>query len=127
MNKKLFNHKGAYSATEHSANVKFVDKDFDTNGLYPIPVITSLTNGVLYLKTPINYNEKCDELWNEILKMCGLLGGVKKKLSNDKFVNRAKPEIVQKERDKQKYYEDKITITHQQLGMMEHYKLTSKK
>ena len=85
------------------------------------------TNGVLYLKTPINYNEKCDELWNEILKMCGLLGGVKKKLSNDKFVNRAKPEIVQKERDKQKYYEDKITITHQQLGMMEHYKLTSKK
>lgn len=43
---------------------------------------------------------------------------VAKKLSNDRFVQNAKPEIVQKERDKQADYQAKYDATQERITEM---------
>ena len=56
--------------------------------------------------------EKTEE---EIKYLKGFLISVEKKLSNEKFVANAKPEIVENERKKMKDAQDKIAILEEKL------------
>jgi valyl-tRNA synthetase len=119
----MFNHKESYSACEHLANVKFVNEIPDNH--FQIPIITTVTHGILYIPETYMSLEKykglAEEVWQDIVKMCGLLSGVKKKLANPKFIERANPEIVKKEREKKEYYDNKITKMSISLSEMENY------
>ena len=48
------------------------------------------------------------KIQKEITRLEGSLAGIEKKLSNEKFVANASPEIVEKERTKQKDWLDNI-------------------
>ena len=48
------------------------------------------------------------KIQKEITRLEGSLSGIEKKLSNEKFVANASPEIVEKERAKQKDWLDNI-------------------
>ena len=56
--------------------------------------------------------EKTEE---EIKYLKGFLISVEKKLSNEKFVANAKPEVVESERKKQKDAQDKIILLEEKL------------
>ena len=51
----------------------------------------------------------------ELKYLKGFLISVEKKLSNEKFVANAKPEIVEVERQKQKDAQDKIALLEEKL------------
>jgi len=111
--------KGALALLAHRANLIFVDEEPVGEDLHPCPITVDSFTLILYLKKEIDYAKQIQDTWTEMLKMCDLLGGVTRKLNNDKFIERARPEIVQKERDKKTYYEDNITELNNKLDLLE--------
>ncbi|WP_019805159.1 valine--tRNA ligase, partial [Streptococcus mutans] len=67
----------------------------------------------------LNVEEELARLNKELVKWQKELDIVAKKLSNDRFVQNAKPEIVQKERDKQTDYQTKYDATVERIKEME--------
>ena len=67
----------------------------------------------------LNVEEELARLNKELAKWQKELDIVAKKLSNDRFVQNAKPEIVQKERDKQADYQAKYDATVARKADME--------
>ena len=67
----------------------------------------------------LNVEEELARLNKELAKWQKELAMVAKKLSNDRFVQNAKPEIVQKERDKQADYQAKYDATVERIKEME--------
>ena len=67
----------------------------------------------------LNVEEELARLNKELAKWQKELDIVAKKLSNDRFVQNAKPEIVQKERDKQTDYQTKYDATVERIKEME--------
>jgi valyl-tRNA synthetase len=67
----------------------------------------------------LNVEEELARLNKELAKWQKELDIVAKKLSNDRFVQNAKPEIVQKERDKQIDYQTKYDATVERIKEME--------
>ncbi|MCB4964900.1 hypothetical protein LGW27_10445, partial [Streptococcus mutans] len=63
--------------------------------------------------------EELTRLNKELSKWQKELDMVAKKLSNEKFIANAKPEIVQKERDKQIDYQTKYDATVERIKEME--------
>jgi valyl-tRNA synthetase len=65
---------------------------------------TVLNNCEIYvpLKGLIDLDVERNRLQKEITRFEGLLNGIEKKLSNEKFVNNAAPDVVERERIKQK-------------------------
>ena len=59
----------------------------------------------------LNVEEELERLNKELAKWQKELDMVGKKLSNERFVANAKPEIVQKEKDKQTDYQAKFDAT----------------
>ena len=75
--------------------------------------------GAVEISVPLSENldlsaekEKTEE---ELTYLRGFLASVEKKLSNEKFVANAKPEIVENERKKQKDAQEKIAILEEKL------------
>ena len=66
----------------------------------------------------LNVEEELARLNKELAKWQKELDIVAKKLSNDRFVQNAKPEIVQKERDKQADYQAKYDATQERITEM---------
>ena len=62
-----------------------------------------------------NGNQK-EELQKELVYLKGFLDSVNKKLSNDRFVQNAKPEVVELERRKKADAEDKIRVVQESLA-----------
>ncbi len=60
------------------------------------------------LKGLIDLEVERGRLGKEITRLEGALAGIEKKLSNEKFVNNAKPEIVERERAKQADWKENI-------------------
>lgn len=63
----------------------------------------------------VNVEDECKKIEDEITYLEGFLVSVKKKLSNDRFVQNAKPEIVENERKKQADTESKIIALKESL------------
>ena len=74
---------------------------------------THLTGAEIYLPLAdlLNVEEELARLEKELAKWQKELDMVGKKLSNGRFVANAKPEVVQKERDKQVDYQAKYDAT----------------
>ena len=72
-----------------------------------------ITGAEIYLPLAdlLNVEEELARLEKELAKWQKELDMVGKKLSNERFVANAKPEVVQKERDKQEDYQAKYDAT----------------
>ena len=84
--------------------------------------MTSLITGAeiyLPLADLLNVDEELARLQKELAKWQKELDMVTKKLSNEKFVANAKPEVVQKEKDKQADYQAKYDATVVRIEEME--------
>ncbi len=66
----------------------------------------------------VNAEEEIKKMEEEIKYLEGFLAGVEKKLSNEKFVANAKPEIVEKERKKKSDAESKIATLKENIAKM---------
>lgn len=66
----------------------------------------------------VNVEEEIKKMEEEIKYLEGFLAGVEKKLSNEKFVANAKPEIVEKERKKKSDAESKIATLKENIAKM---------
>lgn len=66
----------------------------------------------------LDVEEELDRLNKELAKWQQELDIVSRKLSNEKFVANAKPDVVQKERDKQADYQAKYDATQARIGDM---------
>ena len=86
-----------------SENAETHSKDFN------LELHRVLAHGILHL---CGYKDKTEE---EIKYLKGFLISVDKKLSNEKFVANAKPEVVEIERKKQKDAQDKIALLEEKL------------
>jgi valyl-tRNA synthetase len=71
---------------------------------------TVLNNCEIYvpLKGLIDLDVERNRLQKEITRFEGLLNGIEKKLSNEKFVNNAAPDVVERERTKQKDWKSNL-------------------
>ncbi|MFA9413455.1 MULTISPECIES: valine--tRNA ligase [unclassified Streptococcus] len=67
----------------------------------------------------LNVEEELDRLHKELAKWQKELDMVTKKLANEKFIANAKPDIVQKEQDKQTDYQTKYDATKARIAEME--------
>ena len=70
--------------------------------------MVGVTEYAVPLGSNINVEEEIKKMEAEIEYLKGFLNSVMKKLSNEKFVANAKPEIVENERKKQADAESKI-------------------
>ena len=66
----------------------------------------------------VNVEEEIKKMEDEIKYLEGFLAGVEKKLSNEKFVANAKPEIVEKERKKKSDAESKIATLKENIAKL---------
>jgi len=83
--------------------------------------IVGSTELYLPLAQMINLNEERGRLTKEIDKAKDELSRVQKKLSNTDFLNKAKEEVVQKEREKAGQYEEKIRTLNLSLERLEEF------
>ncbi|MCW3116453.1 MAG: valine--tRNA ligase [Chitinophagaceae bacterium] len=72
----------------------------------------------LYIKTEVALNSETqkEQLLKDLTYLKGFLSSVEKKLGNEKFVQNAKPEVIELERRKQSDTETKIKIIEQSLA-----------
>ncbi len=66
----------------------------------------------------IDHGNQKEELKKELVYLRGFLESVNKKLSNDRFVQNAKPEVVDLERKKKADAEDKIRVVEESLASL---------
>ncbi|MGI1746974.1 hypothetical protein ACRPMA_02115, partial [Streptococcus uberis] len=66
----------------------------------------------------LNVEEELARLDKELAKWQKELDMVGKKLGNERFIANAKPEVVQKERDKQADYQAKFDATQERIEEM---------
>lgn len=95
-----------------------ISSDINTPDLAMSAIITG-AEIFLPLADLLNVQEELERLNKELAKWQKELNMVAKKLSNEKFVANAKPEIVQKERDKQTDYQAKYDATVERIKEME--------
>ena len=98
--------------------------DYVTSGERPMGAATAIVGSTeLYLPLAqmINLNEERARLTKEIDKAKDELSRVQKKLSNTDFLNKAKEEVVQKEREKAGQYEEKIRTLNLSLERLEEF------
>ena len=69
----------------------------------------------------INIDEEWARLTKEVHKTKDELSRIQKKLSNNDFLNRAKEEVVQKEREKAGQYEEKIRTLNLSLERIQEF------
>jgi len=69
----------------------------------------------------INIDEEWARLTKEVHKTKDELSRIQKKLSNSDFLNRAKEEVVQKEREKAGQYEEKIRTLNLSLERIQEF------
>jgi valyl-tRNA synthetase len=80
-----------------------------------INVVVGKDKFYLVTETPLNTGHQKEELEKELEYQKGFLASVEKKLSNERFVQNAKPEVVEFERKKKADAEDKIKVLEESL------------
>ena len=95
-----------------------ISSDIEASELAMSSVITG-AEIFLPLADLLNVEEELARLDKELAKWQKELDMVARKLGNEKFVANAKPEVVQKERDKQVDYQAKYDATVERIKEME--------
>ena len=94
------------SLIEKMANVGFTSEPPKTNGTYTFMVETH--EFVIHVGGLIDFETKISKLEAQLAHLEGFLAGIKKKLSNERFVANAPEAVVALERKKQSDSEEKI-------------------
>jgi valyl-tRNA synthetase len=83
-------------------------------------IMTVVGNEKIYIKsdTPIDTAVQKEKLEKDLNYLKGFLITVDKKLSNDKFVQNAKPEVIELERKKKQDAETKIKVIEQTISSL---------
>ena len=84
-------------------------------------MVTSCIGAVEYavkMEGRINVEEEIAKMEKEIVYLQGFLKGVNAKLSNERFVANAKPEIVENERKKKADAEGKIAVLEDSIAKL---------
>ncbi len=72
----------------------------------------------IFVKEAIDVEKEISKIEDEISKTRSLLEGVERKLSNEKFLNGAKPEIIEKEKSKKREFEEKIEKSEKHIEVL---------
>ena len=83
-----------------------------------ITVVVGKDKFFIQAQTPIDTTAQKESLLKELDYLKGFLQSVEKKLSNERFVQNAKPEIVNAERKKKSDAEEKIKIIEESLSSL---------
>ncbi len=83
-----------------------------------VSFLVGTTEYAVPLGNNINVEEELEKLNNELKYLQGFLKSVTAKLSNEKFVANAKPEIVENERKKQADAESKIKLVEESIAAL---------
>ncbi len=81
-----------------------------------IPVVAGKNRFYIVSAVPVDTGAQKEELTRELEYLKGFLDSVNRKLSNEKFVSKAKPEVVDSEKKKREDAEEKIKILEQSLA-----------
>ncbi|MFI3298041.1 MAG: valine--tRNA ligase [bacterium] len=81
-----------------------------------VSFMVNTTEYAISLQNNINIDEEIKKMEDEIVYLQGFLTSVMKKLSNERFVANAKPEIVENERKKQADAESKIKVLTENIS-----------
>jgi len=92
--------------------IKFVDEKISG----ALTFLAGKAECYVTLENHINIDEEIERITKEIDYLKGFLISVDKKLSNERFVQNAKPEIIQNERNKKSDTETKIKILEESLA-----------
>ena len=83
-----------------------------------VSCLVRTTEYAIPLANKLNIEEEIEKINHEIKYLNGFLQSVMKKLSNEKFVAHAKPEVVENERKKQADAESKIKTLQESLNQL---------
>jgi len=75
----------------------------------------------VFVRDAIDVEKEIAKLEDEIVKAKGLLEGVERKLSNEKFLSGAKPEIIDKEKSKKREFEEKIEKSQKHIEVLKSF------
>lgn len=92
-----------------------IDTDRKLDVKNALPVAGSGFNVFVFVKDAINVDDEISKLEKDIAKNKASLTQTLAKLSNEKFVNNAKPEVIEKEKGKQAEFEEKIQKAEQHI------------
>jgi len=102
---------------EKLANVT-VHQDETTKPSNGMPVIVGVHEIWVELSVEIDIDKEREELQKEKIYYDGFIASVKKKLENERFVQNAKPEIVEVERKKLSDASEKLSIIEKRLSQL---------
>ncbi|MFZ9662057.1 MAG: valine--tRNA ligase, partial [Chitinophagaceae bacterium] len=83
-----------------------------------IPSVAGKEKFYIVSESPMDTNNQKEELLKELEYLKGFLISVEKKLSNERFVQNAKPDVVEMERKKKADAEEKIVLIEQSLSTL---------
>ncbi|RNI34044.1 valine--tRNA ligase [Hanamia caeni] len=85
-------------------------------------IMTVAGNEKIYIEsdTAIDSSVQTEKLTKDLNYLKGFLITINKKLTNDKFVNNARPEVIELERKKKSDTESKINVIEQTLASLNH-------
>ncbi len=95
------------------------DNSISVDGAFPIAGQGFET--YVFVKEAIDVDKEIAKLEEEISKARGLLEGVERKLSNEKFLNGAKPEVIEKEKSKKREFEEKIDKSQKHIEVLKSF------
>jgi valyl-tRNA synthetase len=90
----------------------------ETQPAASIAVVMGKEKFYIISEQPINTGQQKDDLLKELNYLKGFLISVEKKLGNERFVQNAKPEVVDVERKKKADAEDKIKVIEESLATL---------
>lgn len=85
------------------------------------PVAGQGFESFVFVRDAIDVDKEIKRLEEELVKTQGLLAGCDKKLSNEQFINNAKPEAVEKEKAKKAEFEEKIEKTKNHIATLKSF------
>ena len=95
--------------------------DFTTSGDRPKGAATAVVGSseiYLPIEDLLDLDEERGRLTKEIAKVSAEIARTQKKLDNSEFVNKAKPEIIQKEREKAVQHAEKLRALEASLDQI---------
>ena len=98
-----------------------VDADNSVSVEGAFPVAGQGFETYIFVKEAIDVDKEIAKLEEEISKTRSLLDGVERKLSNEKFLNGAKPEVIEKEKSKKKEFEEKIDKSQKHIEVLKSF------
>jgi valyl-tRNA synthetase len=98
------------------ANVHFITNDRGVGNFIMIPLKTMEI--WVEIEKEINKEEEIAKIDKELKHLQGFLEGISKKLSNEKFMNNAQEDVIQKELQKKSDAETKIANLNQQKNLL---------